>query len=89
MYQRRKSEHAHATVKTGSDVVDNGGAGAALSLNQLKDLLRNELGIASTGVQEVLKEALESLSAEEQVQVNTCKTTKEKALKIAQLLGLV
>ncbi len=90
MYQRRQSEQGHATGKTiGSAVVENGGAGAALSLNQLKDLLRNELGIVSTGVQEVLKEALESLSAEEQAQVNTCKTTKEKALKIAQLLGLV
>jgi GTPase SAR1 family protein len=60
-----------------------------LSLIELKELIRKALGIETGNVQDVLKEALLNLSGEEQEECNAIKVSKDKAHRIAELLGLI
>jgi hypothetical protein len=58
------------------------------SLNHVKELIKQELGIESNNVQDVIKEALQHLSEKEQDLCNACETSLDKSFKIAELLGL-
>lgn len=89
----QKSDHYEGEIHSGvvsHNILSSKRNGdlSSLSLNQLKDMIKNELGISTNNMQEIVTAAFENLTEEQQGEVKQAQTAKEKAILLVKYLGL-
>lgn len=85
------NQHSESTLKSSSSTVEikeikKDEGNNALSLNDLKQIMKREFGITKDNLQEVIEEAILNLSKEEQEICNNIKNTRDKATKIVEII---